>query len=170
MKPLFAMLAMILSMNAAVAGPSVTGGVPPHPALTQMALVEPEAGVDYPTETANAPAAVLALYSDRISIYGVEPRLVVAEAGIDFPTDVQTPIWAQLQMVLLLGDVRLPVKLSYPGDELKWEIKGEVIEVAHILSIRRAEAGIDFPTDGPPWMQRPSFIISLIDGSQIALP
>ena len=169
MKYLMSVLASVLFVATANArGPSVSGGVPPHPALTTMSIVAPEAGVDYPTDGGRAPSAVLALYGKRVAIFDVVPQIVRAEAGIDFPTDF-LPFWAELQGVLVLDETRVPVRLSYGDSQLTWEIRGEQVRASNIVAIKRAEAGVDYPTDGPANMSRPAFIVILVDGNHIAL-
>ncbi len=154
--------------NFGIAGPSVSGGVPPAPMITTMSIETPVAGVDYPTETNTSMTAVLALYEARIPIFDVVPTLVPARAGRDFPTDSTPPFWTRFQRVLRFSShERAPVRLSVSGGALNWSLpNGDVVVVSEITEIRRSEAGVDYPTDAP---SREFYLLVMKDGSRIPL-
>jgi len=152
--------------STANAGPSVSGGVPPHPALRTMSLEAPIPGVDFPTDAPTRVKAVLVLWEKRVLIYDVVPGLEQARAGVDFPTDSRYPFWK----VLILGDRRLPVYIAVGDKGSYWRLPGDTaISVKNIAAIERARAGIDFPTDGPSDMDRDFFVLVLHDGSRVRL-
>jgi len=157
MKTLILLATLILSASVSFAGPTISGGVPPHPALLTMSIEKPRAGVDFPTDSPPRGNAVLALYNNtRILIYGDVPRLVSAEAGVEYPTDSVPPTWTMYQKVLSFKNgVRIPVNVGFPNNTLIWQLpRGKTVEAATILDIR---------------VYRKSVIISFEDGTRMSL-
>lgn len=139
MKALLLIASFVLSASLSHAGPTVSGGVPPHPALTTMSIEKPQAGIDYPTETVPSFHAVLALYQNkRLPLFNEVPELVPAEAGIDYPTDAPAPLWTEFQQVLAFknNNIRLPVRLSLQNGTLLWLLKTQpAVDVSKIVAI-----------------------------------
>lgn len=168
MKISFLILSLLLSFNMSFAGPSVSGGVPPHPAITTMSLVVPQPGIDYPTDSSTQMTTVLALHENRIPLFDALPVLENAQAGIDYPTDWEAPLWTSFQRVLVFSPtLRIPVRLSLQDEVLFWVLpSGQQIEVSKIVRIQRAEAGVDYPTDFP---MDTFYVLILDDESRIFL-
>jgi hypothetical protein len=154
MKTLILIASLILSASVSQAGPTISGGVPPHPALTTMAVEKAVAGDDYPTDMAPPFDNVLALYNVRIALVGPAPRLVSAEAGVEYPTDFPPPMWTSFQRVLeFKNNVRIPVRLSYANNVLTWQLKNKpAIDASSIRAIISAQDHVE---------------VRLVDGSRI---
>ncbi|WP_413612337.1 hypothetical protein [Bdellovibrio sp. HCB-110] len=168
MNMLFLVTSFVFLASSVQAGPSVSGGLPPHPMTMTMSIEKPRAGVDFPTESRTRIKAVLVLYNKRIAIYNEVPQLVKAEAGIDFPAENHAPIWNRYQEVLQFKNgVRVPVLLAVQNDTLVWLLNSlDPLDVLQIDSIRKAVAGVDFPTDGPVYDY---YVMVLSDGTRIEM-
>lgn len=136
--------------QAALARPSISSGVSPHPGLVTMRLEKPQAGIDFPTDGGITDAkAILVLDGGKRIQIKESAMLKQAKAGVDFPTDSKAPMWAQFQKVLVLeSKSRIPVRLGLENGDLTWKLpNGNKVSVNRIVAIQRSAAGIDFPTD-----------------------
>lgn len=177
MKTIFSALVtfLILTQNT-FAGPSVSGGIPPHPAMITAVLETPQAGLDFPYDSQTDATAVLALYQGRILIFNAEkPEIVHAEAGVDYPTDTPAPHWTIYQRVLKFDDRnRIPLTTGYDSvqDKTVWNLpRGARVFAADIAKIEKSKAGVDYPTDLPPFgvWNTYFYVVELIDGTRVAL-
>ena len=136
----------------------MSGGHPPHPALTTASIEQPIAGVDFPTDSVPTVKAVLVLYAGKRIGLDVVPRL---------GRDGYQPV------LRFPRRINVVVRLSYANEELSWliPVAGDTrsIKVSEIGSIQKAKAGIDFPTDGPPDMHRNFYVLVLLDEQRIEL-
>ena len=170
MKSILMIFSLIFSSQFCVAGPSISGGIPPHPALTTMSLERPVAGIDYPTDSSTRIKKMLVLFDGRIGITK-NVRLEKARAGEDFPTDSAAPMCTQYQKVLVFGrHLRIPVLISFENQESFWSISAELkVKVSEISSIESAVAGIDYPTDGPADLFRPALFVVMKDEQRLVI-
>ena len=177
MKAFFTLLVIFLSSaQNSFAGPSVSGGVPPHPAVITAALETPQAGLDFPTDSQTDATAVLVLYQARVLIFDAEnPQIVYAQAGIDYPTDAPISDWTKNQRFLVFDEgTRIALSTGYDSEQEKtvWRLPhGELVFAADIVKIEKSKAGIDYPTDLPPFAtwKTSFYVVELMDGTRIRL-
>lgn len=160
-------LLMVLFCATAQAGPSVSGGMPPHPAMTTMSLEAPIPGVDIPTDAPTRATEVLVLWEKRILILDVMPTLELPRARVDFPTDSRPPLY---KILVLDRNHRYPVMIGFSGEYSYWRLPGDqLIPVQLIVAIESAKAGIDYPTDGPAGMDRNFLVMVLKNGARLKM-
>ena len=154
-------------------------------AAPSVSIDAPKAGLDYPTDVAVpkqlAGASVLVIDKNRIVI-GKQAALAAPKAGTDYPTDAPMPARLKSAKILIVDGKRVAITLEppkagidYPTGKpapsgLVWVLGNSLrMPVANIVRIEHAVAGIDFPTDGPPKLDRNFYVVVAKDGKRTRL-
>lgn len=164
---------------------------PMHPGVTipvlgalevsaQIELDLPKAGLDYPTD---APMfdhlkgkKILAINTTKRIVVPADSELGEAKNS-DFPTDVSVSEAASNRSYLLTKNLRLAIVLVHPvagrdvptdvnfdKSALIWDFGfNQRVPLKEILSIEKAVAGVDFPTDGPAAFDRDFYVYTIQD-------
>jgi hypothetical protein len=183
-------VAFVLSTSALVlAGCSSSSSSPPSgqdsevvgaPETSAIRLVDPEAGIDFPTDkpmpTSLTGKQILVIENARIIVDG-SATLEAPKAGLDYPTDRPPPAALAGKSILVLDEVNRVVidvqaavaGVDYPTDTNAkpfsvWAFsETNRVPLDDIASIEKSKAGVDYPTDTPP---RDFFVVVTTSGER----
>jgi hypothetical protein len=141
-------------------------------ATPALRLDAPKAGIDYPTDAPVpkqlATAHVLVIDAKTRIVIAAPAVLEAPKAGVDYATDLPMPDRLKSAQILVLdGKQRIAVVLETTRSGVAWTFGNAVqLPVASIARVEHAAAGIDFPTDGPPKLDRNFYVAVGKDGKR----